>query len=520
MSFDPSVVFNSVLTSQVSTRPYLNAAMETFTPSTAGFLSGFIAGAEYRDAGDEGIASKLTVSNWEGRLRAWGADESEPIWQVVSAYFNPRGSDVGNGPVPANITRPPHLIIGRRTRAVPSEVTVVLTAAGAAGTSITCQVNRAPFIYTAGELATFTVDQDGLKTTTNLRDEMVAGLNAITAFAALYLAAPVGPATMTITSIADGFPILVLTTATTGGPSFTQTITTANTPGDYALDLDDLRLYVEDSDDPVTGVPGRQFFWISDSQGDDTVNEEGAQWVEDAGEETLPRLYVFYGLCLNSAENFDPAATTSPSQNWQAAVGGVGYSRAGLFSHDLMEWTVPSHLGRVIGYLPGECYFSSRELFGSGKYAKITPRNQGDNASLAEDRRFNYYSAEGPRGSVLWDWISSGKRLDQRWVEAYASYQVNTDVTLWKIQKQDVVYDDDTISAAASVIKGALLKIPGIARLSNLISVTYVRRAAVDPNNIAQRTYVDFTITCAYVGSIDRFGTLSEQVTITISETL
>lgn len=519
MSLDQSVNFNSVLTSQVSTRPYLNAAMETFTPSTAPFLAGFIAGAEYKDGGGEGIASKVTVTNWESRLKAWGATEEEPIWQVCSAYFNARGAEGGAGFIPANITRPPHLIIGRRTRAVPSEVTIVFTAAGAAGTSITCDVNQAPFIYSAGELATFTVDQDGLKTTTDLRDEMVAGLNAITAFAALYLAAPVGPATMTITSLADGFPLLVLTSATTGGPSFTQAVTTANTPGDYALDLDDLRLYVEDSDDPSTGVPGRKFFWISDSQLDDVVNEEGAQWVEDAGEETLPRLYVFCGESL-APENFDPAATASPAQDWQAAVGGVGFSRAGIFAHDLLEWFAPAALGRVIGYLPGECYFSARELYGSGKYAKITPRDQGENASLAEDRRFNYYSAEGPHGSILWDWISSGKRLDQRWVEAYASYQVNTDLTLWKIQKQDVTYDDDTISAAVSVIKAALLKIPGIAKLPNLISVTAKRRAAVDPNLIAQRTYVDFTITCAYVGSINRFGTISQPVTITISETL
>lgn len=518
MSLDPSVVAQAQLTASIASLPYLNAAMATFTPSTAPFLAGFIAGAEYIDAGGEGIASKFTIRNWESRLRAWGADESEPIWQVCSAYFNQRGAISGGG---SAIQKPPWLIVGRRTRAVPSQITIVFTAVGAAGTSITCTVDRARFIYDDGWLAQFTVDQDGLKTLTNLRDEMLAGLNAIAGFSAVYLAAAVGPATMTITSLADGFPLLVDTLSTTGGPSFTQTVTTANTPGDYALDLDDLRLYVEDSNDPVEGVPGRKYFWIGDTQIDGVVDTEGAQWVEDAGEETLPRLYIYRGMTFDQ-DVWDPAATTSIAQDWQIAAGGTGFSRASLGAHPYMEWYTWALLGRVIGFLPGESYFVSRELYGSTKYAKISPVDEGENASLAADRAFDYYSAEGAYGSSLWGYLSNSSFMDRRWVEAYAQWQVSTDLTAWKIARDDMAYDDFTIQAAVSVIKAALLKIPGIAKFPDLVSVTAKPRAQVDSNNIALRIYsgADFTINCAYAGPINRFGTIGDPVFISISETL
>lgn len=519
MAQDQSIFINAEVLTFIRENPYLNAAMFTFNPSSAGFLAGFQAGAEFVDplTGD-GLAAELTVNNWESQLTAWGADSSEPVWQMCSAYFFALAVPDSQG-FRSALTKPPHVIIGMRTRSTASVENIEFTT-NTAGT-VTFTINPSNNTFTDGYLAQFAIVANGVLTVTQLRDNTVAGLNAIAEFAAQYVAAPVGVAgEFTITSLANGFPLIVDIQVTTGGPIMTQAVTTSIVPGDYALDLDDLRRVAEDQDDPVSGKPERRYFWITDSQLNDDINAEGFEWVQDEREATFPRAYQFHGQSHDPL-NFDPlSAGTSAAEVAAAANGGAGWNYASVVDHDKYEWLVAALFGRTIGYLPGAISFTDKQLYGSTRYAKMTPRDKADNASLADTRHFNYYSPEGPRGSFRWGFLADGSYWDRDWVAVFAKYYGEVELTSWKQQNNIVNYTDDSISAGAGVIKRALLRLPGIAALPDLLVVNFVGRQQVDPLDIANREYNSYEVFAGYAGPINRFGTVANPINFSISETI
>ena len=519
MGYAPSVVVKSEVASVLSQVPYLNCALLTFYPSTSGFLSGFQAGAQYVDPGTgDGLVGELTINNWTSKLKAWGATEDEPIWQQVAAHLFPSGVLNAQGQrVPNPVKIPPRVFIGCRQTSVPSEADIEFTT-NTAGT-VTVTINKSGNIFDDGYLTQVQVVADGVLTVAQLATALDTALGLDANFAALYTSsAALG--VVSIASIADGFPLRISISVTTGGPIMTQTVTTANTPGDYYDDLTLMQSVAELSDDPTTGKPERRWYWISDTQGDDTVNAEGFEWVQDQQDNVSPsRDYQFRGLSP-ATSNFDPLAVASPSQAAQAANGGEGWNRGGVCFHDLYEWPVSALLGRCIGYLPGEISFTDKVLIGANKYAKITPRNQGDNASLANDRTFDYNTIEGPLGAWRRGWLADGSFCDRKWLEDYATYVANLGLTLYKQRKNIVTFTDSDISAGASVIAQALLTLPAIAQVPSALSVTFLKRSEVSPSNIAARTYVDYTVTAGSGGIIDTFGTIATPIIITISESL
>lgn len=520
MAKDPSVVIKGELLTPTEDSPYLNVGCLTFRPSTAQFLAGFIAGAEFVDPLTlEGLVAELTINNFESKLKAWGATASEPIYQNVQAYFFPLGIVVNGTRVPARVDIPPRLFIARRTRSVNTQQTIEFTT-NTAGT-VRFTINPSPQNFTAGWLFQADIVADGVLTVTQLRDAAVAALNADAGFAALYLAAPVGIlGEFTITSLVDGFPLIVKIEVTTGGPIMTSAVTTANVPGDYALDLDDIQRVAEETDDPTTGKPERRFFFISDIQGDSDVNAEGYEWVQDEREQTVPVDYEFHGLSRDPL-NFDPlSAGTSEAEIAAAANGGAGWNYASVCSHDLYEWPVAALWGRTIGYLPGAVSFTDKVLRGSVAAARITPRSQGDNASLAAERFFNYNSPEGPQGSWRWGYLSDGSFVDRDWLTQYAVYKAKRSLELFKLARSIVQFTNDDINAGKAAIVSGLLELPAFANLPDEIEVTAVLRQDLDPVDITNRTYVDYTFRAGYGGVINRMGTTAEPIIGTITESL
>lgn len=520
MAIDPSVVISAQVTEFVEDTPHLNAALFSFTPNAAAFLTGFEAGAEFVDplTGD-GLASELNVNNWQSRLTAWGADDSEPVWQACSAYFNAQSAPDAQG-FRAPVTRPPYVIIGLRTRSTQSIELLDFTTATAGDVTIT--INPSRNVFAAGYLAQTVVVADGILTATQLRDAAVSQLNAIAAFAAVYTAAPgVNPEDLTITSNSNGQPLIVKITVTTGGPIVTQTVTTSVIAGDYLDDLDDIKRVAEDQDDPVLGKPIRRWFWTTDLQLNDDINAEGFEWVQGQRDDgTLPREYQFHGQS-HSSLNFDPlSAGTSPAEIAKAANGGAGWDYGSVCDHDLYEWQVAAEFGRCIGYLPGAIAFANKQLYGSGSYAKMTPRDKADNATLAADRFFNYYGPDGRRGSFVWAYLANGSRWDRDWIAVFAKYFGERELTSWRQQNNIINYTDASIAAGASILTSAMLLLPGIAALPDDLSVAFVGRRQVDPADIANREYNSYSVRASYAGPIDRFGTAATPINISISETL
>ena len=522
MAYDPSVFINSQVTFRTTSRPYLNVALLTFAPSTSGFQTGFETNASFVDPNTLlGLGEELTINNYEQKLiGVFGATESEPIYQQVKGLFNPRGvADASGNRQPTNVTKPPRVFIAMRTRSVPWEQTIEFTTNTAGTVRIT--INPSRNLFDDGYLFQLDVVANGVLTVTQLRDNTVAALNADAGFAALYLAAPVCVlGEFTITSLRDGYPLVCKVTSTTGGPVMTNAVTTANTPGDYALDLDDAKRVLELQDDPITGKPERRYFFISDTQGDSTVNAEGYEWAQDEREAQVPRDYQFHGLSHDPL-NFDPAsAGTSEAEVAAAANGGIGWEYGSVCDHDLYEWPVACLFGRVIGYLPGEVSFTDKVLDGSVSEAKITPRDKGDDASLADDRRFNYNSPEGPLGSWRWGFLSNGSYVDRDWTAQYARYVAEQGLIAFKQQRSIVAFTDDDIEAGRAALTEALLTLPAVAQFPDDLLVTAVPRAGLDPNDIANRRYVDYVVTGIYGGVINRFGDLADPISITLSETL
>ena len=427
------------------------------------------------------------------------------------------------------LQKPDVVYIGLRSRAVQSVNTFTFGTNTAGTVKIT--VNPAKYLYSesapAGALAEVTVTADGVLTTTQLATAAAAALNALPDFSAHFLASS-ALGVVTVTSDVEGYPLILFIRSSSPGPTMTQVVTTANTPGDYALDLDDIQAAAEYGN--LLDFPSRRFYWITDLQGDDEVNAEGMEWAEDEEDNnTPPRDYQFVSWSTSGARriqngggdylgNFDPTSTASAAATANAANGGTGWTRGSVNDHDRFEFFVPALLGRTIAYLPGEVSFTSKVLQGGTTPSKMSPRDFGDDETLTDDRKFNWYSAEGPGalGSAKWGYLSDGSFMDRKWLEDYVEYIVRIRLLAWMQLKNIVTYTDDDIAAGAAIIKAAIAEIPAV--LPDTIGVTYLGRDQVNPANIVARIYYDYEGSGTSGGIINKIGTPSSPIQIVISD--
>jgi hypothetical protein len=529
MGNNQSVNAVSTVASPVTALAFLHHAMATFVPSTSDFLTGFTTSTATwmfeSPASGLGLVAELTPSTWQSRLKSMGAVSTEPIWRWVNAHYKQlKVADATGARDPLVI--PNKVYIGRRTRAVVSVQTVEFST-NTAGT-VRVRVNPAKYIHDettpAGALADVTITADGALTVTQLAQALDDALTAISGFAAQYtIVAALG--VVTITSLDAGYPLIIEVTPSSPGPTMIQVITTANIAGNYELDLDDIQAAAEFGAhlDP----PTRRFYWLTDIQADDVVSLEGLAWVDDQGsDETPTRPYVFCPWSMtgdsaikigaNFVGNFDPSATDSISQLAMEALTNEGYSRGFITDHDRWEFTVGMILGRVIGYLPGQVSFTSKVLYGSVNDAISTPRDYGDNASLANERNFCWYDAEGPRGAFKYGATPSGSFIDRVWLADYATYLCELRLTEWMQLNDIIAYSDDYIEAARSVVAGALAELPAVNAAT--INVTFYTRAQVTSNDIATRVYPYFASFADTNGIINRIGTLENPITNTLTD--
>ena len=533
MGNNPSVSINSSVIGQASPLAFLHRALVTFVPSTTTFSDAFKAStATWMYASPatlEGLVAELSKDNWQGRLKGLGATSDEPVWRWLDAHFSqilvadPQGER-------DRIQSPDLVYIARRTSAVVSRQTFTFGTNTAGRVRI--RVNRAKYIFAASSpaesLADITVVANGILTVTDLAADAVSQLNAVAPFAALFTASNVA-GVVTVVSDVIGYPLIIEVTPSTPGPTMTQAITTANVAGDYSDDLDEVQEALETGTqlDP----PMRRAYHLADLQGDIVVDLEGLQWVEDQADTSLhnpPRPYLFHPwspvgnkvitISGDRVGDFDPNATDSLSQQAQAANAGAGYTRGQVISHDRWEFAVAGLLGRVIGYLPGEASFTDKVLYGSTANARMSPRDYGDNEYLADDRRFNWYGNEGPRGSMRYGYSPNAEVgfVDRKWLEDYATYLATQDLVAWKQLNNITTYTDAAIEAGSNVIRLALAKLPAVDPAS--IVVSFKSRSQVDPNDIALRIYKDYAGFAVSLGVINKIGTLAEPIQLVIND--
>lgn len=529
----PAASTSVVVGSNVPAVPYLNHALITFRPQDSTFATNFAASTQdwmfLSPTTNQGLVAELTPDSWQARLKSLGATSAEPVWLAVDAHFNQLALANAQG-TRERLVKPDKVYVGRRTSAVVS-VNTFTFGTNTAGT-VTITINPAKYLYSdsspAGALAQITVVADGVLTVTDLATDAITQLNALPDFSAHFLASNVA-GVVTVTSLVAGYPLIIFVRATTPGPTMTQSITTANVANAYYDDLTEMQDAAEFG--ALVDPPSRKWYWITDLQSDDTVNAEGMEWVEDQADSatyTPIRDYQFVSWSSTGARritnvggdflgNFDPNATDSAAQLAQAANGGEGWSRGSVHDHDRFEFVGPALLGRTIGYKPGQVSFTSKVLFGGTVAARMSPRDFGDNETLTFDRTFNWYSAEGPRGSAKWGYLADGSYMDRKWTEDYVRYQVTTDLVQWMQLNNIVSYTNPTIAAGKAVIQAAIAKIPAV--LPDTIGVASLGRDEVNPANIVARVYYDYLGSAESGGIINRVGTPSDPIAIVISET-
>lgn len=522
----PSVSISVTAGNNLPATPYLNHALITFAPLDATFGTNVLASTQDWVFG--GRVLELSADTWQQRLESLGADEDEPIWTAMDAFWNAQSQPDAQG-FRAPVVRPDVVYAGMRVNAVASENDFEFTT-NTAGT-VTIEVNPARFLYAgntpAGYLARVQVASDGVLTVTQLATAAAAALNAIPDFAAVATAsAALG--VVSVTTDRPGYPLIIFVRSTPGGPTMTQEITTSNIDGNYALDLDDMQAAAEFG--PDVDPPRRRWYWITDLQGDDYVNNEGSTWVEDQGDPasfTPIRDYQFDQWSTTGARdiefggatvgNFDPTATASAFLVGKAANANTGWTRSGVDDHDRYEFVVPALYGRTIGYLPGQISFTSKALYGGTAAARMSPRDFGDDEVLSISNYGNWYSAEGPalQGSQKWGYRSNGRYADEQWTVDYVRYQITVDLLAWMQLKNIVTYTDADIAAGKAIIKSAIAKIPAVIPAS--IGVVSLSRDQVNPANIVARIYYDYSGTGRAAGVINRIGTPSQPIPIFIS---
>jgi hypothetical protein len=531
----PAVSVNPVVTTPVTTVPYLNRAMLSFVPQDSTFAANLAASSQpwvYQSPTSlQGIAMELGPGTWESRLLSLGAPDDEPIWIACAAHFNPLGAlDSSGNRNPLSIKKPDLLIAGVRTRAELSTNTITFTNATAGRVRV--KVNESKFLFAndspVGALADVTIVADGVLTPTDLASALTLALNNTAAFATHFLATS-ALGVVTITAVEVGYPLIVSMMVSTPGPTMALADTTPHTPGDYALDLDDIQAATEFGE--LVDPPQRRWYWGNDLQGSDAVNAEGMEWAETQFTgENPPRRYQFVSWSTTGARlitvsgqqvgNFNPTSTESAAQNAAEANGGFGWSRGSVWDHDRYEFLVPALLGRTIAYLPGEISFTSKVLQGGVAAAKMSPRDFGDNETLTlgDSRRFNWYSADGPgqSGQAKWGYLSDGSFMDRKWLEDYLEYVVRVGLLSFMQERNIVTYTDEDIAAGKAVIERAIASIPAV--IADSIVVVSLTRDQVNPANIVARIYLDYVGSGDSSGVINRIGTPEDPIAITITD--
>lgn len=518
MGADPSVVVNAEVVNPTSAVTHLQRAMFTFVPSTAPFLAGFQAAAQFGTPGDR-IGAVLTRNDYVTLLEGWGAAEDEPVRQALDAFFGPRAAPDAQG-LRGTVIIADRVYIGRRTRAEVTQWSLQLLApdpppAGTITVTV-CPKGEGPgtqrtFTFLAQEVVAY----DGVDLLTVIRDNIVAALNANADFSAVALAAPVGGDTLTITTLAEGFPLIVTVEVSVGGVNFALTKVSNHVATSWSNDLDDINRAIEDE-----GEQARSYYWLHDLQWDDDVNEEAFAYMTTLAQDPAnPQAYQYHGQSYNQL-NFDPlAAGTSPAEIANAAK----YARASVMDHStprqLCEFLVAALYGRTTAYLPGEINFSDRVLNGSNANAIISKQDPGLNEPLATTRFFNFYSAEGPSGSSKWGYLASSatgnpRFIDQTWLEDYTEFVATVALIQFKQVRNIVSYTDVDIQAGVGVLTRVVAAIPAI--IADSVIVTFKKRTEVDPQLIIERTYVDYIVSATAAGAINRFGTQSQPISITI----
>lgn len=531
----PAANILTVVASPADEVPYLNHALVSFVPEDTTFRTNFQNSTQdwmFLDQNSHlGLVMEVGPDNWQSRLRSLGATDAEPIWTACAAFFGPLSypDESGNR---SRVTKPDVLYLGRRTSAVVSVNTFTFDTNTAGRVRV--KINPAKYLYAqsspAGSLADTTVIADGVLTVGDLADNLAAQLTAITDFAAHFTAVSDGVDTVTVTSLQPGYPLIMVATGSTPGPTFTQTVTTANVANAYRDDLIEMQNAAEFGS--LLDPPRRRFYWITDLQGDDTVNAEGMAFVQnqyDPAQYTPRRDYQLLawstsgGRALlnvggDSVGNFDPTANASAAGLAAVANGGTGWSRAGVHDHPRYEFLAVALLGRTIGYLPGAISFTAKVLQGDTAAARVSPLDYGDNESLtlADERRFNYYSSEGPGedGMTKWGYLADGSYMDRPWLADYVTYFAKRDLITWMARNNIIAYTDVFLTAGASILSLAIGRIPGV--IPSTISVTFAPRSAVNPANIVARVYFDYVGGGTSGGIINRFGTPSSPIPITI----
>ena len=112
--------------------------------------------------------------------------------------------------------------------------------------------------------------------------------------------------------------------------------------------------------------------------------------------------------------------------------------------------------------------------------------------------------------------LSDGSFIDRKWIEWYVTYLCGLRLVEWKQRNNITAYTDDSISAGAGIIAGAMAELPAIDTSS--IVVSFLPRGAVNPGNIAARIYNDYNAFAVSFGVINKIGTLSEPIQVTIND--
>lgn len=522
----PSVNLAVTVSAPVTVKSYQQHALITFVPSTTDFMNGFLAAPAQKDVVFkdpntlETLVIKLPAVGWEGKLTALGATSDEPLWHAINGHFNPKTVPDENGIAQPTVI-PDVVYIGRRTSATVTIKTLTYTTNTIGST--TYYVLPAPFIFgdnpepNVGALAIFTVDADGILTPTQLATDFQTQFNAAVD-PSIAVAAPGGPGESTVTSAAAGYPIVIVAISTNPGPTVTQTDDTSVLADAYYDDLEEMKQAAEIGipNDPLS-VPMRRWYWITDLQQNDLVNAQGFDWAQDQGALFPIRDYQYHGWS-GSALNFSALAANSPAQLAQQANGGDGWSRGSVWHHNEWEFIVPCEYGRCIGYEPGEVNFGTKVLYGANSDAKISPRDYGDAENLAVERTFNYYSAEGTRGMTKWGYLADGSYIDRKWTEDWIR-RTGYDALIAFMQRNNILtFTDDDIIRGQGIIKGVVAACKAVD--PNKVTVTFKRRAALDPNDIANRRYVDYAVVAGGRGVINMFGTPTNPILITVVENL
>jgi hypothetical protein len=527
----PSVVFKTEVLAPVTGQPFLNHALITFRPSTSDFLTGFTTSSQLWMFKDQnsllGLVAEVGPNNWQSRLLSLGATSTEPVWRALDSLFNQQSVADAQG----NRTRiplPDAIYLGRRTSAVISQAEIEFVDNVAGTTRV--RINPAGFIFAgstpAGSLADVSIVSDGALTPTQLAAALAAALNALPAFTGLFSATP-ALGVVTIASDVAGYPLIIDVSVTTPGPDVTNTRVTANVANAYRDDLIEMQTAFELGSH--LNPPMRRAYWITDLQADDVVNAEGFKFAEDqadVGQFNPPRPYIFQAWSSTGSKaiyfdgdligNFDPTATASAAVLAKAANNSTGWTRGSVNDHDRYEFNVTGLLGRCIGFLPGQVSFTSKVLYGSTTNSRMTGRDYGDNESLSQDNYFNWYSAEGARGSQKWGYLSNGSFIDRIWLADYSTYLCTLRLREWMQLKDIVTYSDDDIEAGAGIVAAALTELPAIN--PSTITVTFLTRAQVSSNDIALRVYKFYAAFADTFGVINQIGTLAEPINVSLQD--